>query len=856
MESVTRLKWAFATVLALTLLSAEAHAEKLIAVLPLDTRMTKGKMDAAAQSSLEEMLRDVATNLLSPGGWTVLTGENTLQVLVDNGVDPTKCGDQNCHLSMAREIKAERFLSGTIQYVDGEFTASIRLIDTRTGRILASERLTGKTTKVLRETFEPRAEQFFFRAGLFESSLHGPTAKAPREEVTAERTPTPRAEPASPTSARKDRWTLSDVGLDATAMDRSVDPCTDFYQYACGGWLKNTQVPADKSRWSRSFNEIRERNRDVLHDILEQARRSERTDPVSRKLGQFYDSCMNEASIEAAGLNPIEPLMKTARSVKDRPTLLKALFEFHKYNVPVLFDIGSGQDSKDATKMIALLDQAGLGLPDRDYYVNEGERERNLRSTYLSHVERILVLAGDKPADATKAAEEILSLETQIARLSQTRVERRDPNKTYNKLDLAGLKKAAPGFPWDDYFKALQHGDITEISVNSVPFFEGISKLVGSSSISAWQSYLRWHALHTFGSALPADFENETFALKRALTGQERLEDRWKRCVDSTDNALGELLGQAFVASSFASQSKADTLHMVSEISSAFSRNLNQLSWLDEETRRRVEEKRRAVSFLIGYPDRWKEYDWTVTPKAYASNLLASRQYELQRQLKKVGKPVDRGEWYMTPPTVNAYYDPQKNQLVFPAGILQPPFYNVKSSVAVNMGGMGMVVGHELTHAFDDEGSQFDAQGNLRSWWDPSVAKRFEEKGMCVQEQYSKYEAVAGVPLNGQLTAGENIADNGGVKLAFAAYRNIRKTAAEPILADGFSEDQQFFLAVGQAWCSLARPEEAARLAKIDPHAPPKWRVNGTLSNMPEFAAAFSCKYGSPMRPSNQCSVW
>jgi putative endopeptidase len=669
----------------------------------------------------------------------------------------------------------------------------------------------------------------------------------------AHKKPEPAAKPSGPSTVQK---TLADVGLDAAAMDRSADPCTDFYQYACGGWIKNTPIPADKARWSRSFNEIRERNRAELHDILTKAQNGETEDEVSKKIGEFYGACMNEAAIETSGLSPLDPLMKAAKGVKDKASLQKALFEFHKYNVPVLFDIGSGQDNKDATKMIALLDQSGLGLPDRDYYVNDGEREKKIRGEYVAHIERMLTLAGDKPAVAKKAAADIMAFETQIAKLSQTRVERRDPNKIYNKVDLVGLKKSAPAFPWDAYFKSLEHGDITEISVNSVPFFEGISKLMNTTKFPVWQSYLRWHALRALGLALPNDFVNETFALQKTLTGVEKLEDRWKRCVDATDNALGELLAQAYVKKMFGEDSKNATQTMVKEISEAFGRNLKNLEWMDEPTRERAEGKRKSVSFLIGYPDKWKEYNWTVNPKAYAGNVLASRQYELQRQLNKVGKPVDRGEWYMTPPTVNAYYDPQKNQMAFPAGILQPPFYNPAASVAVNMGGMGMVVGHELTHGFDDEGSQFDADGNLKNWWEPEVGKKFEEKGKCIEDQYSQYEALPGVNLNGKLTEGENIADNGGVKLAFAAYRNMRKDAKDKLVADGFNEDQQFFLAVGQTWCSAYRPEEAARLAKVDPHSPPKWRVIGSLSNTPEFAEAFGCKLGTSMRPQNQCTVW
>jgi putative endopeptidase len=651
--------------------------------------------------------------------------------------------------------------------------------------------------------------------------------------------------------------TLADVGLDANALDRTADPCTDFYQFACGGWLKTTQIPPDKSRWGRSFNEIRERNRVVLHDILGAAQQAQQPDEVTKKIGQYYGSCMNEALIETSGTQAIDGLLKVARSVKDnKGTLQKALVEFHRVHIPVLFDLDSGQDYADATKMIAQLDQAGLGLPDRDYYLAEGDREKKIREAYLGHVERMMVLGGEKPAEAAKAAKEIVAFETQIAKLSQTRVERRDPKNIYHKIDLAGVKKATPIIAWVGLFKALGHPEINDISVNSEPFFKGLNKLIATTKPATWHHYLTWHALHSLAPTLSNDFVQENFSFTKVLTGQEQIEDRWKRCVDSTDAALGELLAQPFVKQQFSGDSKSATQTMVKEIRDAFGRNLTALDWMDEPTRKRAAEKLDAVSFLIGYPDKWKEYNFDVDPKNFAGNVLASRAFEVQRSLNKIGKPVDRGEWDMTPPTVNAYYNPQKNQMVFPAGILQPPFYSAAADVAVNMGGMGMVVGHELTHGFDDEGAQFDAQGNFRDWWEKAVSEKFTAKGTCIADQYSKYEPLPGVPLNGKLTEGENIADNGGVKLAFNAYRNMRAGTMDKIVADGFNEDQQFFLAVGQTWCSLARPEEAARLVKVDPHSPPRFRVMGSLSNTAAFSEAFQCKPGTPMHPTNMCAVW
>jgi predicted metalloendopeptidase len=428
----------------------------------------------------------------------------------------------------------------------------------------------------------------------------------------------------------------------------------------------------------------------------------------------------------------------------------------------------------------------------------------------------------------------------------------------YNKLDLVGLKKTTPIVPWDDYLKTLDHPTITDINVTSVPFFAGLNDLIAQTDAKVWRSYLEWHVLRATASMLPKAFVDEGFAMTQKLTGQKTIEERWKRCVGATDGALGELLAQPYLKLRFAGSSKEATEKMVAGIRDAFGTNLNTLDWMDDATRVKAQEKLKAVSFLIGYPEKWKQYDFPVTPTDFAANVLASRASELQRDLNKIGKPVDRGEWDMTPPTVNAYYDPQKNQMVFPAGILQPPFFSAQAALPVNMGGMGMVVGHELTHGFDDEGSQFDASGNLKNWWAPAVNDKFKEKGKCISAQYSQYAPLPAAPdvkVNGDLTEGENIADNGGIKLAYHAYRKMRGDAA-PVVAEGFSEDQMFFLALGQAWCTNARPEIAKMRVLTDPHSPPMFRVNGPLSNLPEFSEAFSCKAGTPMHPQTACHVW
>jgi putative endopeptidase len=467
----------------------------------------------------------------------------------------------------------------------------------------------------------------------------------------------------------------------------------------------------------------------------------------------------------------------------------------------------------------------------------------------------MLRLAGLREPAAKASAARVMALETELAKASKTRVERRDPAGLYNKIDRAGIVKAAPAFPWDRYFRELGRPELQDLVVTSVPFFEGVQRLVNTGKPDDWRAYLQWHVVRSFAPALPKAFVDEQFAMTAALTGQQQLEERWKRCVKSTDGALGELLAQPFVARRFAGDSKDATEQMVREISRAFSGELDRLDWMDPTTKERARQKLGSFVYHIGYPERWRTYDFPIGPH-FAANAMASRQHELRRELAKIGQPVDRQEWHMSPPTVNAYYNPLKNEMVFPAGILQPPFFDRAASIAVNLGGMGMVVGHELTHGFDDEGSKFDADGNLSDWWDEATRARFTEKTQCVEEQYAQYEALPGVPLNGKLTLGENIADIGGVKLGFEAYRRLRAEAPEKLVAEGFTEDQQFFLSVGQVWCTKAREEVARMLAQVDPHSPPKWRVNGSLVNVPEFGEAFGCEVGTPMRPREICRVW
>lgn len=662
--------------------------------------------------------------------------------------------------------------------------------------------------------------------------------------------PPPQAEP---TIVHK---SLEDVGLSGSALDRSVNPCDDFYEFACGGWMKTTEIPADKSRWSRSFSEIYEQNEKTLRKILEEAERAPSADPVSSKIGPYYAACMDEAGIEALGTKPIDALLAQAKRVKTPKETTQLIAALHKAQIFALFDISAAQDFKDATLQIAFLDQSGLGLPDRDYYLRDDETSKKLLEGYREHVGRMFNLLGVKGKQASQAVADVLEVETALAKISKTRVERRDPAGLYNKVDRAGLPELGKRFGWDDYFQALGFADIQDVSVTSKPFFEGMDALLGTLPARALQNYFQWQIVHRTAPMLSKAFVDESFALEQLLSGTPTQPDRWKRCVASVDRGLGELLAQPFVKAAFPGEAKEVADRMVHEISRVFAREVEALDWMDAETRKKALEKLSAMAYLVGYPEKWKTYDFEIDEKGYAKNVLAARAFDLSRELSKVGKPVDREEWQMTPPTVNAYYDPQRNHMVFPAGILQPPFYGQSQSLAVNLGGMGMVVGHELTHGFDDEGSQFDANGNLDNWWMPEVREKFSKKTGCVESQYATYEAVPGLKLNGKLTLGENIADNAGVMLAFHALEEMRKGTNERIVADGFTEEQQFFLATGQAWCTKARDEWARMAAQVDPHSPPKFRVNGSLSNTPAFWEAFSCEEGTPMRPADACRVW
>ncbi|MDE2490547.1 MAG: M13 family metallopeptidase [Elusimicrobia bacterium] len=646
--------------------------------------------------------------------------------------------------------------------------------------------------------------------------------------------------------------------FDPSALDRSVSPCEDFYQYACGGWMKANPIPPDQSRWGR-FQELAERNKTVLRGILEKASVDDpKRDAVDRRIGDFYAACMDEGAADRKGAEPLKPDLDAIAALTSAKGLPALLARLHAEGVDAGFSFGSDQDYKDATKVIAVVDQGGLGLPDRDDYLKTDAKSVRLRAEYLWHVAKTFGLLGDDPKTAAAEADVVMRVETALAKDSQDRVTRRDPDNVYHRETPRELARLAPDFDWNAYFADAGAPRSRWMNVVSTGFAAGFSSLAASLPVSDWKAYLRWHAASAASPWLSRDFVDESFDFGgRTLTGAKELRPRWKRCVDETNRELGFDLGRRYVEKTFGREGRARTRRLVAVLHAALKEDLATRDWMTERTRRRALEKLAAIVDKIGYPDKWRDYKGVRIERGdLLASIRSANEYETRRELNKIGRPVDRREWEMTPPTVNAYYDPQLNEIVFPAGILQPPFFDRDGDPAANLGAIGVVIGHEMTHGFDDEGRRFDAKGNMRDWWTPEDAARFKEKTQCLVDQYGGYETIPGVKLNGRLTLGENTADNGGVRLATMALASLEKSGAVAPTLDGFTPEQRLYLGFAQVWCTNETEQIARLLARVDPHSPPRWRVIGALSNTPEFAKAFSCRPTDPMVRANACRVW
>ena len=647
-------------------------------------------------------------------------------------------------------------------------------------------------------------------------------------------------------------------GINPADMDTTAKPCQDYFHYADGGWAAAHPIPAEYPRWG-TFNVLAEENRDKQHGILEAlaTRKDLAAGSDEKKLADFWCACMDEKAVEAAGAKPIEPELARIGAIASASDLQAEVARLQSQGVRVLFGLGSEQDRKNSEEVIAGLRQGGLGLPDRDYYLNGDPRSKEIRDKYAAHVAAMLTLLGDDAALATAEAGTVLALETELARVSMTRVDLRDPEKTYHRMPEAELAKLAPDFDWPGYFERQQTPPIASLNVAQPDFIRGVDALLARTPLDQWKVYLRWHLVNAAAPQLSSAFVNEDFRFRgKTLQGTEKLEERWKRCVSGADRQLGFALGRLYVEKHFPPQAKAQADRLVHNLMAALRADIATLDWMSPETRKAAIAKLDAFTPKIGYPDKWRDYSkYEVRADSHAANVARGDVFEFHRVIDKIGQPVDRTEWGMTPPTVNAYYNASRNEIVFPAGILQPPFFDPKADDAVNYGAIGAVIGHEMTHGFDDQGRKSDAKGNLNDWWTPADATAYEARAACVQRQFDAYEVQPGLHENGKLVLGESIADLGGLTIAHKAYL-MSLAGAKPPVIDGRTADQRFFLAFARVWAGAARPQFEQLAVKTDPHPAPQFRAIGAPSNIPEFAAAFGCKSGDPMVRAEPCRIW
>jgi putative endopeptidase len=654
--------------------------------------------------------------------------------------------------------------------------------------------------------------------------------------------------------------TKSAPGFSVDNIDKTVDPCVDFYQYACGNWMKKTEIPADRASWA-SFTELDERNLDTERGILEKAEAGGASrNAIDQKIGDIYGSCMDEKTVNTKGLAPLKPELDRVAAVKDKSALIDEIAHVHLNGPSPLFNFYSNSDLHNADMVIAYIDQGGLSLPDRDYYIKDDARMVDMRKHFVEYVTEVFTLDGQTPEQAAESAKTVLRIETSLAKASMDRTLRRDPKTRDHKMSRDEAVALAPDFYLNRFFAGVGAPNFTELNVGNPEFFKQVNAVVESEPLDALKTYVSWQVLRNAAPWLSEPFVQASFKMRQALTGQKQIQDRWKRCVDLTNSALGEALGQRYVELTFGADGKQRMLKMVDALEKSLNEDIEKLSWMSDETRKQAAVKLEAIRNKIGYPDVYRDYSSVViNPDDLWGNIERTEEFESKRQIAKIGKPLDRKEWGMTPPTVNAYYSPAYNEIVFPAGILQPPFFDKNMDDAVNFGGIGLVIGHELTHGFDDQGRKYDPKGNLHDWWSEQDGKEFEKRVSCVADEYSNFVAVDDLKLNGRLTLGENTADNGGARIALMALEHMiadDKTGKEGEKIDGYTPEQRFFLGFGRVWCEKRRPEYERMQVTTNPHSPGRYRVDGVVQNMPEFQKAWGCKAGQPMVAENACHVW